>query len=730
MKSFALFFSSLFLIACSFDASGPGNTNTTNNSNNTNNNNASCGNGVRENGEACDGTPSLTCSSLGFSGGTLQCTLECTFDTSLCTNYCGACEIGVGSCLDNQVHQCIDDGSGCGTLVASQDCTETSQWCNINTAGPFCSENCTDQCEVDDKKCTTDLAELHVCQRISVNGTDYCNIWQTEDVCTTGTQCNPQSLECEEICLQECSNGESSCTEDGSNRLICTEITQGCFEWTESPCPTGTQCISSTSTSVCDCNICEPGTMQCSTNGLLVQTCVENEQSCAVWETVETCDISSMQLCHETPAIGCSFAGNTCTDSFNIQSLPFSVTISDFAASFTNQLSFTHESCGVSFGGATEMFLTLNLLQGQTIKIERTSGINIAIRVQKVCGETEPCSDYKNGNLLYFTAFESGEYTISIEKTSNGTGTGSGQGLSLTISSQSNSCNLIESEINNTIQTSDNIINYPVNWCHRLSPGDDLDCVGISLGNGESPVVETHDVFGGDNCTGGIELQLYDPYESLIFLESVYSQECTSFEPADSYDLLHLTPGDYTLCMSSGTTEVVIPSSLASIRKAQLTTEVNAPMTGSGQTCIPPGWDTGSSTGIENWKWFCDATGTFAHSYTNYPTDIGNTWLTTPPMNLSGKTRAILMFDMKSYIIGGPVAETTWASVYISTDNFNSSKELLIRPPNSVINWTPQYIDISAWAGNPDVRISFIFEDTSTLLTGSFDVRNVEVISY
>jgi len=45
-----------------------------------------CGNGVRDTGESCDGGAlgGSTCVSLGFSGGTLVCTASCTFNTAGC----------------------------------------------------------------------------------------------------------------------------------------------------------------------------------------------------------------------------------------------------------------------------------------------------------------------------------------------------------------------------------------------------------------------------------------------------------------------------------------------------------------------------------------------------------------------------------------------------------------------------------------------------------------------
>jgi hypothetical protein len=48
---------------------------------------AVCGNGTRETGESCDGADlgGATCTSLGFTGGTLRCLGSCAWDTSSCT---------------------------------------------------------------------------------------------------------------------------------------------------------------------------------------------------------------------------------------------------------------------------------------------------------------------------------------------------------------------------------------------------------------------------------------------------------------------------------------------------------------------------------------------------------------------------------------------------------------------------------------------------------------------
>ena len=48
---------------------------------------SSCGDGVLQPGEECDGMNlgGMTCQALGFGSGALACSSDCTFDTSGCT---------------------------------------------------------------------------------------------------------------------------------------------------------------------------------------------------------------------------------------------------------------------------------------------------------------------------------------------------------------------------------------------------------------------------------------------------------------------------------------------------------------------------------------------------------------------------------------------------------------------------------------------------------------------
>ena len=98
-----------------------------------------CGNGVIEPGEECDGGTSLTCTDIGLSGSGLTCTSECRLDSSACTGPTG------GSCGDGivQVGETCDPGVG-----LSLTCTDLGF---DNGGPPTCVEG---ECYIDTTQCT------------------------------------------------------------------------------------------------------------------------------------------------------------------------------------------------------------------------------------------------------------------------------------------------------------------------------------------------------------------------------------------------------------------------------------------------------------------------------------------------------------------------------------------------------------------------------------------------
>jgi hypothetical protein len=97
---------------------------------------ATCGNGVAEGTEQCDGADlrGATCASLGLGSGPLACTANCTYDTSGCVQQpvCGngvkeSGELCDGTDLDGAT--CASLGFVSGTLSCASNCTYNTSGC-------------------------------------------------------------------------------------------------------------------------------------------------------------------------------------------------------------------------------------------------------------------------------------------------------------------------------------------------------------------------------------------------------------------------------------------------------------------------------------------------------------------------------------------------------------------------------------------------------------------------
>lgn len=235
---------------------GSNNANNANNVNNENNTPASCGNGVLQAGELCDG-PDLadqTCETQGFESGTLACRANCTFDYAGCasnTSSCGNAIIDTGEVCDGanvNGQTCASVGGGQGTLGCGPNCDtfETS-----GCANTFCGNNTTEPGEICDgadltgASCQTlgyDTGELRclagcngydesLCQSASCNN----DVLEPGEVCDTnqlnGATCVDLGfmggqLGCNDTCdgydSSGCSNTPFSCSSAGVSRDECT----------------------------------------------------------------------------------------------------------------------------------------------------------------------------------------------------------------------------------------------------------------------------------------------------------------------------------------------------------------------------------------------------------------------------------------------------------------------------------------------------------------------------
>lgn len=176
----------------------------------------SCGNGVIDAGEQCDGIAlgGNTCASQGFAGGTLTCSSTCQLVTSQCTN-CGNNVINAGETCDGTAlggGTCSTQGCTGGTLACNATCSgyvkSGCTGCPLCDGDSVCEagENCTG-CPSDCRGGSTSGA---VC------GNGKCEAGNGEDCISCPSDCNG---------IQGGKTSGRYCCGDGSgsNPIPCTD---------------------------------------------------------------------------------------------------------------------------------------------------------------------------------------------------------------------------------------------------------------------------------------------------------------------------------------------------------------------------------------------------------------------------------------------------------------------------------------------------------------------------
>ncbi len=120
---------------------------------------AVCGDGDRQQGEACDGDDlaGQDCTDHGYLAGVLSCRTDCTFDTSLCftADDCGDGVVqggGVEECDGTELAgaTCETQGFAGGTLACTLQCEFDTTGCVASTCGNGVIDADTEDCEVAD----------------------------------------------------------------------------------------------------------------------------------------------------------------------------------------------------------------------------------------------------------------------------------------------------------------------------------------------------------------------------------------------------------------------------------------------------------------------------------------------------------------------------------------------------------------------------------------------------
>lgn len=149
------------------------------------------------------------------------------------------------------------------------------------------------------------------------------------------------------------------------------------------------------------------------------------------------------------------------------------------------------------------------------------------------------------------------------------------------------------------------------------------------------------------------------------------------------------------------------------------------------------GWSIETIGGIGDltYVWRLDATyGLRASAYKNptyYPTDA---WAISPRMNMKKAVEPIFQFEQAQKYAGTPV--TDYLRVYVSTDysergqlstaTWDDVTELVegVWPDGSNWDFSPMSIDLSKYAGQPDVRVAFRYISTDAV-AATWEVKNI-----
>jgi hypothetical protein len=297
-----------------------------------------CGNGVLDAGETCDGTylNSQTCETQLFAGGVLGCNALCSgFDTSGClavtsTEACGNNTIDTGELCDGSAvinASCEDYAQAAGTLKCTANCTIDIAECGI-PAG------CGDGVVAGNEDCEPTVDTGLTCEQVGLGDStavacsDQCrfdfDVCQTADLCTAqqwysdGT-CDPCELlggatadpDCEQCaasdgqCISYFGFGVDSCTFSGSPDPDCG----ACGDGVASVAPDGSEQCDGTDLGgkTCGDTGYASGVLACTENCTYnFSSCVAPECGNGIAEGTEQCDGADVQgySCTDVPGQG------------------------------------------------------------------------------------------------------------------------------------------------------------------------------------------------------------------------------------------------------------------------------------------------------------------------------------------------------------------------------------------------------------------------------------------
>lgn len=203
-------------------------------------------------------------------------TLDLEFEY-LCTDFC---ELSNRRCSDNDAELCMIQANGCTDWSVLETCAG-SEVC----IDGFCESVCADECRPEGVRQCADLSRYEVC---GMYDDDPCLEWGSLTSCRPSQSC--QLGICVEGCVDECpSDGGRECTTENAYH-VCGISADGCLYWgANTSCDPGEHCENGRCVAGCVDTCTIEGQRQC--RGLnTVQSCDDhNGDGCIEWGDADIC---------------------------------------------------------------------------------------------------------------------------------------------------------------------------------------------------------------------------------------------------------------------------------------------------------------------------------------------------------------------------------------------------------------------------------------------------------
>ncbi len=203
--------------------------------------------------------------------------MQCVQDMCVGQGCDVSCQVGERSCQGDVVVACYLDSEDCPHLFAQWRC-ESDRVC---VDGMCVSEGCVPACQLDERSCRGGNV-VTACERDDSG----CPVVVEKETCGADEHCDKGRCVSNDVCSNECSLGETACSENGLPSE-CQVAETGCLTFVAStPCQEHQVCDGGQ----CRCqDSCQAGQSRCGDGGGVQQCLGPDANGCTYWGEEQPC---------------------------------------------------------------------------------------------------------------------------------------------------------------------------------------------------------------------------------------------------------------------------------------------------------------------------------------------------------------------------------------------------------------------------------------------------------